>query len=318
MLKRKSLSVSSTLPKWHDKQAAAYRSTVAAREPSDVTALEHHLPSGTLLDGRYRIQALLGEGGMGAVYGAEDMRLGRRVAIKVVRHTSDELMLAERLFREAKAAARAEHPAVITAFGYGTDPELGADYFVMEQLKGETVSERIARIGPLPIALVLRIASEVCDALIAVHEAGVIHRDLKPNNIFLASRGQRVDEIKLLDFGVAKQLNLQTLTATGQVWGTPMYMAPEQLADSKRVDARCDLYSLGVVMFECLTGKVPFAAPNALALAFAIIQGLPHDVRALRPDVPPALSAVIARCMHGDRAQRFADARALLRALRQL
>jgi serine/threonine protein kinase len=280
-----------------------------------VTASDPLIPTGTVLDGRYRIQRLLGEGGMGTVYSAEDLRLGRRVAIKVVRQVGDELMLGERLFREAKAAARAEHPAVITAFGYGTDPDLGADYFVMEHLQGETVSQRIERVGPLPLSFALRIAIEVCDALIAVHDANVIHRDLKPNNIFLATRGQRVDEIKLLDFGVAKQLNLETLTATGQIWGTPMYMAPEQLTDSKRVDARCDLYSLGVVLFECLTGKLPFVAANALALAYAIVHGPQQQVQSLRGDVPDALAAIVTRCMHRDRDQRFADARALYLAL---
>jgi serine/threonine protein kinase len=280
-----------------------------------VNTLDTPVPLGTVLDGRYRIHTLLGAGGMGHVYAAEDLRLGRQVAIKLVRQATDESMLGERLFREAKAAARAEHPAVVTAFGYGTDHDLGADYFVMERLHGETVGQRIERVGALSIELTLRIAVETCDALIAVHDAGVIHRDLKPNNIFLATRRQRVDEIKLLDFGVAKQLNLQTLTATGQIWGTPMYMAPEQLADSKRVDPRCDLYSLGVVLYECLTGKLPFEGSNVLALTLSVMQGAEHNLRAERADVPEKLAAIVECCMCKDRNERFVDARALYRAL---
>jgi serine/threonine protein kinase len=286
-----------------------------ARSSSHVTTRRTLIPLGSVLDGQYRVHALLGEGGMGQVFAAEDLRLGRQVAVKIVRGDDAQAQLGERLFREAKAAARADHPAVITAFGYGSDEDLDVDYFVMQRLHGETVADRIERLGPLPVELSLRIAIETCDALVAVHDAGVIHRDLKPSNIFLASRGQRKDEIKLLDFGVAKQMNLQTLTATGQVWGTPMYMAPEQLMDSKRVNAACDLYSLGVVLFECLTGSAPFSAPNTLALAYAILHGADVDVRAQRPDVPEALAAIVRRCMSRDPAARFADARALYLAL---
>lgn len=252
---------------------------------------------------------------MGHVYAAEDLRLGRQVAIKLVGSSSDKLKLGERLFREAKAAARAEHPAVVTAFSYGTDPDLGVDYFVMERLHGETIGQRIERVGPLSIEMVLRIAVESCDALIAVHEAGVIHRDLKPNNIFLASRRQRVDEIKLLDFGVAKHVDMPSLTDTGQIWGTPMYMAPEQLADSKRVDPRCDLYALGAVLYECLMGKAPFEAASVLTLTLAVMHGADRDLRAEREDIPESLAAIIECCMRKDRDERFSDARALYRAL---
>lgn len=269
----------------------------------------------TLLDGRYRLKAVLGEGGMGRVYDGEDLRLGRRVAIKVMRDDTTDESLGERLFREAKAAARSDHPAVVTTFGYGTDLDLGISYVVMERLQGETVGARIARIGPLPMPLVVRIALETADALAAVHAAGVIHRDLKPNNLFLASRGQRIDQLKLLDFGVAKQLDLPALTTTGQVYGTPMYMAPEQLRDSKHVNARCDLYSLGAVLLECVTGKLPFRSGNAAALISEIVFGENPAVHGLRADLPAPLAAVIERCLAKRVGDRYPSAQAVVAAL---
>lgn len=275
------------------------------------------IASGTLLDGRYRLRAQLGEGGMGYVHEAEDIRLGRRVAIKLMHDDAvggDET-LGERLFREAKAAARAEHPAVVTVYGYGFDGELGVSYVVMERLVGETLAARIAREGPLALPLVLRIARELSDALVSVHAAGMVHRDLKPTNLFLATRGLRVDELKVLDFGVAKQTDLQTLTATGQVYGTPAYMAPEQLRDSKHVDARCDIYALGAVLYECLTGRPPFSAPNAVALAMAVLRDDAPDARSVRPDVPESLSALISACMQKPTRDRMQSASAVFTAL---
>ncbi len=254
---------------------------------------------------------------MAQVYNGEDMRLGRRVAIKVMHEEEDEA-LAERLFREAKAAARSDHPAVVITYGYGHDAELEVSYLVMERLSGETLASRIAGSGPLPVALVVKLGIELADVLTAVHAAGVIHRDLKPSNIFLASRGLRRDELKLLDFGVAKQLDLHTLTLTGQVFGTPTYMAPEQLADSKRVDLRCDLYSVGAVLFECLAGKPPFAASNAAVRIAEILAGDAPELRDLRPDTPVALVDVIHRCMQRLASDRFADAQALGLALAAL
>ncbi|MET0389972.1 MAG: serine/threonine-protein kinase, partial [Polyangiales bacterium] len=178
-------------------------------------------PLGTLLDGRYRLTALLGEGGMGRVYEGEDMRLGRRVAVKVIYDDAGDATLAERLYREARAAARAEHHAVITTYGCGVDEELGLDYLVMERLDGETLGQRLIRLRVLPFPLIVRVGLEVADALAAVHGTGVVHRDLKPSNIFLASRGRRVDDVKLLDFGVAKLANDKHKIEDGLIVGTP-------------------------------------------------------------------------------------------------
>jgi serine/threonine protein kinase len=278
--------------------------------PSDSAALQ----PGILLDGRYRFKTMLGEGAMGKVFLAEDVQLSRRVAVKVLHDGTDDEHL-ERLFREARACARSDHPAIVTMYGYGTCPDHDASYVVMEYLQGETVAERIARLGSLPHELVLRIALETADALAAAHSANVIHRDIKPSNIFLAARGRRVDEIKLLDFGVAKQLDLDTLTATGQVYGTPAYMAPEQLLDSKRVAPSCDLYALGAVLWECLTGSRPIDAPNMIALVAAIQFGPELSARELGSDVSPALAAVITRCLRKRPEDRFADAQSMRAAL---
>ncbi|HEX5658853.1 MAG TPA: serine/threonine-protein kinase [Polyangiales bacterium] len=274
---------------------------------------------GTLLDGRYRLGAALGSGGMSVVFEAEDLRLLRTVAIKVIRGTSSSTLV-ERLFREAKAAARADHPAVITVYGYGSDQTSGLDYLVLERLRGSDLATRILEAGPLPIELVVRVGIETADALAAVHDAGVVHRDLKPANIFLARRGKRIDEVKLLDFGTAKHIDMQTLTTPGQVLGTLAYMPPEQMRDSKHVDTRVDIYALGVTLYECLAGKLPFVRGSGAELAAAMILGVAEitPVRQLRGEVSHALAAIVERCMQRKPSDRFPSARALGSALTAL
>jgi serine/threonine-protein kinase len=273
--------------------------------------------TGMLLDGRYRLHRCLGEGGMASVYDAEDLTLGRYVAIKLVRNAGSELGT-ERLFREAKAAARTNHPTVVTIYGYGTDLDESIDYLVMERLEGEDVSARVARDGPLAIAALLRLGIEVSDALAAVHAIGVIHRDLKPANIFLARRGLRTDEIKVLDFGIAKHLDLQSITAPGQLVGTLPYMAPEQLFDSRRVGPATDIYALGVTMFECLAGVLPFSAESPAELVGQITAREASCLHELRPEAPAKLVATIDRCMAPHASSRFASAREVCSALQEL
>ncbi|MDB4977295.1 MAG: serine/threonine protein kinase [Myxococcaceae bacterium] len=253
---------------------------------------------------------------MSVVYDAEDLRLLRGVAIKVVRGRSSHSMV-ERLFREAKAAARADHPAIVTVYEYGTDEPTGIDYLAMERLRGEDLATRIAREGPLSFELVIRIGVETADALSAVHRTGIVHRDLKPANIFLSQRGRRVDEVKLLDFGTAKHFDLQTLTMPGQVLGTLAYMPPEQMRDSKHIDARVDIYALGVSLYQCLTAQLPFGQESAIKLAAQMLMGQRRAIplQDLRADVPPWLSAVITRCMQQRPADRFPTAAALRDAL---
>jgi len=251
---------------------------------------------GLLLDGRYRLGAKIGSGGMSVVHEAEDLRLSRKLAIKLIRgESSDELV--ERLFREARAAARANHAAVVTVFAYGTDAATGLHYLAMERLQGEDLAARIEREGPLPIELVLRMGIEIADALAAVHATGVVHRDLKPSNVYLARRGVHVDDVKLLDFGVAKQIDLHTLTAPGEVLGTLLYMAPEQLTDAKHVDARSDLYAVGALLYESLTARAPFEGVGLAELGTSILYSDPADVTTLRSGIPAALVAIIHKCL---------------------
>jgi serine/threonine protein kinase len=252
---------------------------------------------------------------MGRVYAGVDIRLDRKVAIKVMHAADADPTLIERLFREAKAAARTDHPAVVRTFGYGTDIDLNANYIVMERLRGENLAQRLLRPGAMPADFLRRIAMEIADALTAVHETEIVHRDLKPSNIFLAKRGRRVDEVVLLDFGIAKQLDLQSLTMTGQIFGTLPYMAPEQLRNSKAVDARCDIYSLGAVLFECATLQLPFPAPNPVVLVAQHMVAPDPDLAALRPNLPADLTTVIQRCLKRDVTERFQTAAAVYAAL---
>jgi len=282
-------------------------------------AHDQPLPAGTLIDGRYCISACIGEGGMATVYEAQDLRLSRSVALKLLkgRHASSSTD-AERMFRDARNAARSDHPSVITVYGYGHDEDEDAHFVAMERLRGETLAERIARVGPLTLADVVRFGIALFDALDAVHSAQVIHRDLKPANIFLATRGRRTDEVTLLDFGVSRALDLSTLTATGETYGTPAYMAPELLADGRAVGPRTDLYALGIVLYQCVTGRLPFKAKALATLTAEILLGPNLDARTQRPDCPQPLAELIMRCAARVPEARFArasDAGAALAAL---
>ncbi len=269
---------------------------------------------GMLLDGRYRVGARIGSGGMSVVHQAEDLRLSRKIALKLIGGTSSDALV-ERLFREARAASRADHPAVVTVFAYGTDSATGVHYLAMERLEGEDLASRIARERPLPVEFVLRLGTEIADALAAVHATGVVHRDLKPSNVFLATRGMRVDDVKLLDFGIAKQLDLQTLTTPGQVIGTIAYMAPEQLLDAKKVDNRSDLYALGAVLFECLVGEPPFKGNSITEITTKILYDEPDRISAFRSDLPADAVAIIERCMSRRMRDRYATALQVQEAL---
>jgi serine/threonine protein kinase len=273
--------------------------------------------TGRLLAGRYRVGASIGSGAMSVVYEAHDLRLSRQVALKFIRGTHSAER-SERLFREAKAAARANHPAVITVYGYGTDDDTGLDYLVMERLVGEDLATRLAAQQRLPSELVVRLGIELADAVAHVHDAGVVHRDLKPANVFLAHRGLRRDELKLLDFGVAHQLDLHTLTITGEVVGTLAYMAPEQLLGVKRADPSFDIYALGVIFYELLSGSLPGQAASLADVAQRAGDPSDTDLIPLQPYAAPALIEIIGSCLQNDARRRLATARNLCDALQAL
>jgi len=242
-------------------------------------AVDETSPVGELIDGRYRVEALIGLGGMGAVYRATNTRLGRPVALKLLRRDlAHDAGHVKRFLREVQAVSRLSHPHIITVHDFG-QTDAGLLYIAMELLEGQTLQELLEERAHVPAARVLAIGSQICGALAAAHESGVVHRDLKPENVVLGRAAGESDYVKVLDFGVAK-LDAEDaqpkLTQTGYVVGTPAYMSPEQIAD-KSVTAKADLYALGCVLYECLVGRPPFASRTLMELIAA------HT----KKDVPP-------------------------------
>ena len=264
----------------------------------------------------YTVEGELGRGGMGVVFNARDERLKRRVAIKVL---PPELAFREeiriRFVREAQTAAGLSHPHIVPIHSVGESPD-GLVYFVMGYVDGESVAARLKRRGRLPADEARRIMQETADALGAAHALGIIHRDVKPDNILLeGSRGRVV----VTDFGIAKALSSTsgsaTLTATGVAIGTPHYMSPEQGAGDREIDGRSDIYSLGVVAYQMLTGELPFQAPTVPGLLMKHITERAPLVTTLRPECPEDLAACVARCLEKDPDDRWPTADALRRAL---
>jgi len=263
--------------------------------------------------GAYTIEAEIGRGGMGVVYRAHDEKLKRTVAVKVL---PPELAfrrdIRARFVREAETAARLSHPNIVPIHTVGEANDLV--YFVMGYIDGESLAVRIKRRGRLAIEEVRRIMRETADALSAAHQQGVIHRDVKPDNILLEGTRGRV---MVTDFGIAKALSAEggTLTDTGIAIGTPAFMSPEQAAGERVIDGRSDLYSLGVVAFQMLTGELPFQSPTVPGLLMKQIGTPPTPVDRLRPDTPRELALTVMRCLEKDPEDRWPTADALRRAL---
>jgi eukaryotic-like serine/threonine-protein kinase len=264
---------------------------------------------GRCLGGRYRVGALLAAGGMGEVWAARDLLLDRPVAVKVLGGAlAGDGRAAERLRREARAAGRLDHPNIARVLDLGEQD--GRPYLVMELLEGESLAARIDRAGPMAPAEAARVVAAVADALQAAHAAGVVHRDVKPGNVFLTSAG----EVKVLDFGIAAAAGETDLT-TGDLLGTAAYLAPERALGRPATPA-ADLYSLGVVLYELLAGRRPFQGGSDVELAMAQVNARPAPLALVAPATPPALAAACEHALAKDPAARPPSAAAFARLLR--
>jgi serine/threonine protein kinase len=276
------------------------------------------IDTGSLL-GSYRVLAVLGQGGMGTVYLGEHIEIQRRAAVKVLRaDLCDSPSALARFKAEAQAVNRIRHEHIVEVTDFGVVPG-GEAYYVMEWLEGESLHQAIRRTGPLSLPRALHVAIQVADALAASHAAGIIHRDLKPGNVFLVSRGGDPDYVKLLDFGIAKLLKQspgdgEVHTRTGVPLGTPHYMSPEQ-CKGQSVDARADIYSLGVMIYEMLTGQLPFTAENWMGILMAHVSTAFPKVGKLRTDVPAEIDELLGHCTAKKPDDRFADMPAVRGAL---
>ena len=275
---------------------------------------------GDLLAGKYRVERVLGAGGMGIVVAARHVELDQLVAIKFVREEAlDNEQGIQRFLREARAAVKlkSEHVARVLDVG---KLESGAPYMVMEYLEGSDLAKVLAERGPLPLDSAADWIMQACEAVAEAHAAGIVHRDLKPENLFLTRSVGGAPKVKVLDFGVSKALQgssggLSNLTRTRAMLGSPLYMSPEQMRSSRDVNSRADIWALGVVLFQLLTTRWPFEADTMPELCLKVVSDPPLSLAALRPDVPPAMVAVVERCLSKDPAKRFAEAAELASAL---
>jgi len=274
---------------------------------------------GQIFDEKYRLEARLGGGGMGTVYRATHLLIDRPVALKVLsqRFVGDETAQ-QRFRREARAAGRMQHPNAVSVTDFGTTAD-GYLYIVMELLEGHTLRDVLMREGPLDVARAVSIMLQTSAAVAAAHDAGLIHRDLKPGNIFIAQRADTVAVVKVLDFGVAKFAveeqaddDYQTLTQVGALIGTPRYMSPEQCSGSGPVTPASDVYSLGIILYEMLSGATPFNAETPLAIVFRQVSEPPPP---LPESVPQKLRAIVERALAKDPMKRFANAEELRQEL---
>lgn len=282
-------------------------------DPTDI------LPAQRLIDGKYKLGRLLGEGGMGAVFEAEHTGLGVFVALKLLNDAFiTEPNALSRFRREARAAASIRHENVVAVTDTGTDQD-GTPFIVMELLEGESLSSLLRREKVLPISIAVQITTQLLAGLSAAHEKSVIHRDLKPGNILLVDRPGGGKLMKILDFGISKMVYGNAIgdmvTATGAVIGTPRFMAPEQARGQSDLDARVDIYAIGVLLYRMVTGKLPFTAASSDQILRQILQGKVIAPRSIRKSIPEGLEQIILKAMATDRNERYPDTFSMIQAL---
>src|SRR5450432_2052713 len=274
---------------------------------------------GQILAGKYRVERVLGQGGMGVVVAATHLQLGQLFALKfLLPHMCQHGEAVLRFSREARAAVQIQSEHVARVSDVGT-LETGAPYMVMEYLKGSDLGEVVRMRGPLPIHEAVGFLLQACEAIAEAHALGIIHRDLKPANMFLTQRRDGSPLVKVLDFGISKALQdtlvSPSVTSTSAVMGSPLYMSPEQVRSSKSVDARSDVWALGIILQELLTGAPTYEAETASALMAMIAADPPTPLRQRRPDAPVALEAAILRCLEKDRERRTQNVAEFARAI---
>jgi len=293
---------------------------------------------GKLVNGKYAVQRVIAAGGMGKIYLAEQQPLGRAVALKVLHPrqahlvqggtgSSNDPAFKKRFFREASILARLQHPNIVTVFDYGKIeglPEEDEQFFMaMEFLQGETLAQRMARVGRLGADEVARMLRQVSRGLAEAHGSGIVHRDLKPSNLMVSTAKDGEEVVKIVDFGIVKLTDedeaTQDLTQEGSFIGSPKYMAPEQIASGK-VDARTDIYSLGIILYQALAGRLPFDAETSIQVMMAHVNQAPPPIRERSPeaDVPEWLEALVMRCLLKDASLRPQSVEEILRTLAEV
>jgi serine/threonine-protein kinase len=287
------------------------RGLVAPARPAPPPRARPGIPvPGEVIAGKYSVEEVLGEGGMGVVLAARHASLGQRVAIKfLIGQAAADPTAVARFLREARAAAVLSNEHIARVHDVGT-LETGEPYLVMEYLGGADLGEILRRLGSIPVPDAVGAVLQACEGLAEAHARGIIHRDLKPSNLFVSTRMDGTPLVKVLDFGISKMTEStwdgrqESLTASGLVMGSPLYMSPEQIRSSRDVDVRSDVWALGVILYELLTGVAPFAAETMGATLAKIFAETPAPVGRLRPEVPEELAVVVAHCLEKDLARR--------------